>query len=171
MRHHNEAVRAYRRALDLNPNFALAHACLGMPLAVQGAHNESVGCVQNALRLSPRDRLVRAQASYSMAIAHFAAERYPDCMASARETIERYPEYLPGHSLLVAAAAMTGDTEAAAEALAALLRLRPEYSLSWARENAPRRPADRADRVQGGLCRWVRHRWLARHLRASTDVG
>ena len=57
-------------------------------------------------------------------------------MASARETIERYPEYLPGHSLLVAAAVMAGDTEAA-EALGALLRLRPNYSLSWARENVP----------------------------------
>jgi adenylate cyclase len=137
MRRPDEAVRAYHRALDLNPNFALAHACLGMPLAVQGAHNEAVSCAQNALRLSPRDPLVGAQASYSMAIAHFAAERYPDCMASARETIERYPEYLPGHSLLVAASAMTGDTEAAAEALGALLRLRPNYSLAWARENVP----------------------------------
>ena len=76
-------------------------------------------------------------ATYSMSIAHFAAGRYPDCMASARETIERYPEYLPGHSLLVAAAAIAGDTEAAAEALGALLRLRPNYSLSWARENVP----------------------------------
>jgi adenylate cyclase len=137
MRRPDEAVRAYHRALDLNPNFALAHACLGMPLAVQGAHNEAVSCAQNALRLSPRDPLVGAQASYSMAIAHFAAERYPDCMASARETIERYPEYLAGHSLLVAASAMTGDTEAAAEALGALLRLRPNYSLAWARENVP----------------------------------
>jgi tetratricopeptide (TPR) repeat protein len=137
MRRPDEAMRAYHRALDLNPNFALAHACLGMPLAVQGAHNEAVSCAQNALRLSPRDPLVAAGASYSMAIAHFAAERYPDCMASARETIERYPEYLPGHSLLVAASAMTGDTEAAAEALGALLRLRPNYSLAWARENVP----------------------------------
>jgi len=58
-------------------------------------------------------------------------------MASARETIERYPKYLPGHSLLVAAATTAGDTEAAAEALGALLRLRPNYSLSWARENVP----------------------------------
>jgi len=137
MRRHDEAVRACRRALELNPNFALAHACLCMPLAVQGGHNEALSCAQNALRLSPRDPLVGAQASYSMSIAHFAAGRYPDCMASARETIERYPEYLPGHSLLVAAAAIARDTEAAAEALGALLRLRPNYSLSWARENVP----------------------------------
>ena len=137
MRRHDEAVRACRRALELNPNFAAAHACLGMPLAVQGGHNEALSCAQNALRLRPRDPFVGAQASYSMSIAHFAAGRYPDCMASARETIERYPEYLPGHSLLVAAAAIARDTEAAAEALGALLRLRPNYSLSWARENVP----------------------------------
>jgi hypothetical protein len=72
-----------------------------------------------------------------MASAHFAAERYPDCMASARETIERYPEYLPGHYLFIAAAAMEGDMEGAAETLAALLRLRPDFSLAWMNETMP----------------------------------
>ena len=36
MRRHGEAERALRRALELNPNFALAHAFLGLPLAHQG---------------------------------------------------------------------------------------------------------------------------------------
>ena len=36
-RRHDEAERAFRRALELNPNFALAHACLGLPLAVRGS--------------------------------------------------------------------------------------------------------------------------------------
>jgi hypothetical protein len=33
-------VRTLRRALELNPNFALAHAQLGAPLAHLGAHRE-----------------------------------------------------------------------------------------------------------------------------------
>ena len=42
MRRHADAVRAYRRALELNPSFALAHALLGLPLAAQGLHEGAV---------------------------------------------------------------------------------------------------------------------------------
>ena len=50
-------------------------------------------------------RRVGAQASHVMAFARFAAGRYGDSVASAGETIERYPEYLPAHYVLIAAAA------------------------------------------------------------------
>src|ERR1051325_10891121 len=56
MRRFDEAVRASRRALELNPNFALAHAFLGVSLAHQGARQQAVESAQQALRLSPRDR-------------------------------------------------------------------------------------------------------------------
>jgi adenylate cyclase len=51
-----EAVRSARRALELNPNFALAHAVLAMPLAYQGAYKETIASAQHALRLSPFER-------------------------------------------------------------------------------------------------------------------
>jgi adenylate cyclase len=135
MRRHQEAERALRRALELNPNFALAHAFLGLPLAHQGAHEEAVKSAEHALRLSPRDPLVGAYASLAMANAHFAVGHYADCVASARDAIERYPEFRPVHHLLVAAEALRGDREAAAEALPALLRLRPDLSLAWLKKN------------------------------------
>jgi adenylate cyclase len=135
MRRHREAERALRRALELNPNFALAHAFLGLPLAHQGAHDEAVKSAEHALRLSPSDPLVGAYASLAIANAHFAVGHYTDCMASARKAIERYPEFRPVHHLLVSAAALHGDREAAAEALPALLRLRPDLSLVWLSEN------------------------------------
>jgi TolB-like protein/Tfp pilus assembly protein PilF len=135
MRRHQEAERALRRALELNPNFALAHAFLGLPLAHQGAHEEAVKSAEHALRLSPSDPLVGAYASLAMANAHFAAGHYANSVASARNAIERYPEFRPLHHLLVAAAALQGDREAAAEALPALLGLRPDLSLAWLSEN------------------------------------
>ena len=135
MRRHQEAERALRRALELNPNFALAHAFLGLPLAHQGAHEEAVKSAEHALRLSPSDPLVGAYASLAMANAHFAVGHYADCVASARDAIERYPEFRPVHHLLVAAAALQGDRVAAAAALPALLRLRPDLSLAWLKKN------------------------------------
>jgi TolB-like protein len=135
MRRHGEAERELRRALECNPNFALAHALLGQPLAHEGMPEEAVESAEHALRLSPRDPLVGSYASNAMALAHFAAGHYADGVASGRKTIERSPEYLPGHIHFIAAAAMQGDVEATAEALSTLVRLRPEFSIAWVSEN------------------------------------
>jgi tetratricopeptide (TPR) repeat protein len=134
---HGEAERAYRRALEFNPNFALAHALLSEPLAAQGANNEAVACAEHAVRLSPSDRLLGGTASFAMAGAHFAAGRYADAVTWARNSIERYPEYQGYHTLLITAAAMQGDMQAAAEALSVRLGLRPDFSLTSVRENLP----------------------------------
>jgi TolB-like protein/DNA-binding winged helix-turn-helix (wHTH) protein len=135
MRRHGEAVRAFRRALELNPNFASAHAHLALPLAIQGAHEKAVGSAEQALRLSPRDLGVAVFASVAMAAAHFAARRYADSVAWARKAIERSPEHLPAYFFLIASAAMHGDRAAAAEGLAALLHLQSDFSLAWMRKN------------------------------------
>jgi hypothetical protein len=50
---------------------------------------------------------------------------------------ERYPEYAPGYTWLLAIAGLQGDMETAAETLSVLLRLRPHFSLTWMRENVP----------------------------------
>jgi len=137
MRRPGEAERTLSRALDLNPNLALAYAYLGWPLAIRGADEEALRSAEHALRLSPGDPLVGAQASYAMAMAHFIAGRYLDCVASARTTIERYPEYVPAHYVLIAALAMQGEMAATAEALATVLQLRPDFSIAWLDKNMP----------------------------------
>jgi adenylate cyclase len=137
MRRPAEAERAYRRALDLNPSFALAHATLGWLLAVRGANEEAIESAERALRLSPSDPRVGARASHVIVFARFSARQYSDCVASAREMIERYPEYLPARYVLITAAAMDGNFTAATEALAALLRLQPVFSLAWLAEVMP----------------------------------
>ena len=148
--HPGEAARSARRALELNPNFALAHAFLASALGRQGAYQKAVNCAEHALRLSPRDRLVGYYASLAMAQVHFAGERYPECVIWTRNMIEKSPEYLPGHFFLTAALAMAGDLAAAAEARGTLLRLRPEFSLTWMNENA-RQTGKLAERLCEGL--------------------
>jgi adenylate cyclase len=150
MRQQGEAERAFRRALDLNPNFALAHARLAGSLAVQGAHQEAVDSAEHALRLSPRDRNVATYASLALAGVHFAAGRYPECATWARNAIEKSPEIVPGHFFLTAALAMGGDLTAAAEARDTLLRLLPDYSLTWVRQNSPV-TGELAERLREGL--------------------
>ena len=137
MRRHGDAVRAYRQALELNPNSALAHAALGHALAAQGAEEEAIKSAEHALRLSPSDSRVGAQAAHVLVFARFAAGDYAESAALAQAMLARYPEYLPAHYVLVAAHAMKGDLTAASEALAALLQLRPEFSLAWIQQIMP----------------------------------
>jgi TolB-like protein len=151
-RRHGETERAFQRALELNPNFALAHAVLGLPLAYRGAHMEAVESAQRAMRLSPNDPLIGRQAPHKMAFAEFAAGHYPECMAWARKTIERHPGHLPPYHALIAAAALQGDTLAAAESMTDLLRLRPDFSLAWADKNLPL-TGDIRERLLDGLRR------------------
>ena len=89
-------------------------------------------------------------ASLALAQVHFIAGRYPECVTWARHMIEKSPEIVPGHFFLTAALAMAGDLTAAAEARGTLLRLRPDFSLTWMAENqAP--TGEMADRIREGL--------------------
>ncbi len=136
MRQPGDAERAFRRAIDLNPNFALAHARLATSLTVQGSYQEAIDSAEHALRLSPRDRPVGTYASIAMAMVHLVAGRYPECVTSVRNVIEKSPEWLQGHAVLTAALGLAGDLTAAAEARDTLLRLRPDYSLTWMLQNS-----------------------------------
>jgi len=150
LRRSTEAERELRKALELNPNFAPAHALLGASLASRGDHQEAIDSSQQALRLSPNDRSVGMFASMAMASAHFGAQRYTECVTWARIMIEANPEPIGGYIPLAAALAMQGELTAAAEARDALLRLRPELSLSWMKENLPATD-EFGERVRDGL--------------------
>ncbi len=150
LRRFGEATRSLRRALELNPSFALAHALLASSLSFQGAHQEAVDSAEHALRLSPRDRNVGSYASRAMAGVHFANGRYPECVTWARNMIEKSPGHIGGHSFLTAALAMEGDLTAAAEARGTLLRLHPDFSLTWMTENLPA-TGEMAARLREGL--------------------
>lgn len=84
MRRHGEAERAHRRALELNPNFALAYCLLGCALALQGWHEEAIKSAEYALRLSPSDPLIGRYSAFAVMYGHFAAGRYADSMTWAR---------------------------------------------------------------------------------------
>jgi tetratricopeptide (TPR) repeat protein len=132
-----EAERAFRRSLELNPNFALAHALLGGALAAKGAYQNAVTTAEHALRLSPSGRLVDFYASRAIKYAHLGSRNYGESLAWARRLTERYPEYIPGFTWLAATAGLQGDMETAAETLTVVLRHRPHFSLAWMRENLP----------------------------------
>ncbi|MGD9615002.1 MAG: adenylate/guanylate cyclase domain-containing protein [Alphaproteobacteria bacterium] len=123
-----EALRAFRCALELNPNFALAHGYLAHLWADLGEYDKAIAGARQAFSLSPRDRLVELRTRIAIAHATFGAGRYAEAVAWTRQLTERFPEHPWGPVVLTAAAALLGDRRTAAEALAMTRRFRLNFS-------------------------------------------
>ena len=104
---------------------------------------EAVEAARRALRMSPRDpcsALYYGVASY----AQFVGRNYDEAMRLAREAIRLRVDYVGGHRLLTAAAAMAGQAGVATAALEELRRAQPNISLAWISDQMPfKRDADR----------------------------
>jgi TolB-like protein len=130
-------------ALSLNPNFSLAQGIYGLQLAFCGQWEEALEAAGRALRMSPRDPLCALYygvASY----AQFVGRNYDEAMRLSREAIRLRSDYVGGHRLLTAAAAMAGQADVATAALEELRHAQPNISLAWISEQLPfKREADR----------------------------
>ena len=124
------AVEELSQAIDLNPNFALAHGILGATFGFGSEPEKGLEQLRSALRLSPRD----AQQSIFLsaeAICHFVARRYPELVDLNRRAVQLRPRFVSAWRSLAAAAGLVGDSETAATALAEARRLQPELSTEW----------------------------------------
>jgi TolB-like protein/Tfp pilus assembly protein PilF len=142
-RRFDDSLAEFECALRLNPNFSLAQGIYGLPLAFDGQWEKASDAALRALRMAPRDpfsALYYGIASY----AQFVGRKYDEAMRLAREAIRLRADYVGGHRLLTASAAMAGHTEVATAALEELRRAQPNVSLTWIADQMPfKRDADR----------------------------
>ena len=143
-REHEDAVEELRAALDLNPNFALGHACLGLALAYGAKGAEAVGYLEKAMRLSPRDPFFSVFAG-GRAFAHFMAGDYAAGLDWGRRAVRQNPDVTGSWRGLALSAAMLGYLDEAQEAVAKARQLQPDYSVAWVERASPLvHAADRA---------------------------
>jgi tetratricopeptide (TPR) repeat protein len=110
------AERSYRRAIELNPGYPIAHRWYGHLLAGLGRHEESIAESARAVELDPLNLLIRG----ALGDSHFYARRYDEAIALYRETLEMDATFLAGHTDLARALELSGRyDEAIAEFRAA----------------------------------------------------
>jgi tetratricopeptide (TPR) repeat protein len=139
---YDEAIAWYRRAIELNENFALAHGNIAAALALGGQPDAAIDAVDLSLRMSPRDPFNFAYLHFA-AIAHFAAGHYAKGVACEERALRERPNMPPALRYLAACHAELGQLEEARGAVADALRLAPESSIkrdvygqvSYARES------------------------------------
>lgn len=130
-----DAVAAFEMAIRLNPNFSLAQGYYGLALSTVGRWREGADHARRALRLSPRDPF-SSIFSGVVAYAEFVGRNYAEAVRLARDCVRHRPDFVAGHRILTAAAAMAGDSELAQSALRELLRAQPTMSLAWVETQA-----------------------------------
>jgi len=135
-RRFEDSLAEFELALRLNPSFSPARGIYGVALAYCGRWEEGDRAARQALRLSPRDPF--AGIYYGVAAyCQFVGRDYPEAIRLAREGLRLRPDFVGAHRVLTAAAAMAGEAELAAAALAALRMAQPTISLAWLADDMP----------------------------------
>jgi len=138
----------FRRALDLNPNFAAAHGYLGWALSFGGQSEEAIAHLKEAIRMSPHDPQ-NAIFNTGLAIAHYLAGRFAEAVEYSRETLQERSAFTAGHRIHCASLAQNGQIDEAREALARLKEVHPDLSIAWIEQNVPYTTAAMPKFVEG----------------------
>ena len=143
-----DAVGEFKRALDLNPNFAAAYGYLGWAVVFDGRHEEAIEYFQRAFRMSPHDPLI-AFFYAGMCAASYFARRFDEAVEWGRKSIQQRPGFIAGHRILCASFAQAGRTEEARAAMAQVRKLQPNISIAWLEEHVPYTPGAIAHYLDG----------------------
>jgi tetratricopeptide (TPR) repeat protein len=151
-RRFEDALAEFELTLELNPNFAMAHAFYGVTLCYAGRWQDGDAAARRALRLSPRDPLAAIYCGVA-AYARFIGHDYEGAAQMARESMRMRADFVGAHRVLTAAAGMSGDCTLAASALEGLRRAQPGISLAWITRELPMLRAEDREHYLEGLRR------------------
>ena len=132
-RAYDSAIEALNCALGLNPALAVTYCGLGDSLASEGRLDEAIEQFDIAIRLSPHDPFRWAFYSYR-SLAHLFRGDFTEAAAWARRSVQTPNSHYWARAHLVAALGHLGDAEQARIALNELMRVKPQFSRSFARD-------------------------------------
>ena len=90
------AETEFKRAVQLDPQYANAHHWYGDNLWIKGRHEEALIEAKAALKLDPLNRMIGTW----VALRYYLAHRYDDAIEQSRSTVELDPNFAAAHLLL-----------------------------------------------------------------------
>jgi TolB-like protein/Flp pilus assembly protein TadD len=90
------AEREYRRALELNPNYATAHQWYAEFLTSAGRFDQAAQQGKKALDLDPMSPIINAVVAWNFTM----ARRYDAAIQQGTRTTQLFPDFMPGHAYL-----------------------------------------------------------------------
>jgi len=86
----------FRRALELNPNYATAHQWYGLTLIAQGRFDDAIREFRTASQLDPLSLIAQTD----IGVAEYYARRYPLALRDAQAASAFDPSFFWGHALI-----------------------------------------------------------------------
>ena len=114
------AERSYLRALQLNPNYAIAHQWYGEYLAARGRHDEAIAAIGRALDLDPLSLIIHATLGRH---GYFFARQYDRAAEQLHRTLEMDADFWVAYHFLGAVYACLGRLDEARTAFETARRL------------------------------------------------
>jgi eukaryotic-like serine/threonine-protein kinase len=115
------ADREFRRAIELNPNLAIAHAPFGEGLAARGKFEEALGEFRRALQLAPFDIIV----NYGMTEGLLYARHYDQAIEQGLKANELFPHLCDG--IIRLAYEQKGDSQRAISELREMVKVGKDW--------------------------------------------
>jgi TolB-like protein len=147
-RRYDEGVEDGRRAVDLGPNVADSYVLLAHTLNYIGQPQESIGLIEQAMRLSP------FYPDWYLGIAGISYRllgRYEDAIAADHERLARNPDNIFSDFRLAANYEKLGRHDQARAHIAIALKKYPKWSLAQIRVSEPYRDKSEMERYVGLL--------------------
>jgi len=135
MRQYDAGLAAAKRAIELNPSFAVGHHALGLVRMFNGEPTKAIDAIECAVRISPEDLGLPIWLG-TLSASYYMMQNYEKALQVARLSIQRAPHYPIGQRSLANALAQLGRMDEAREALTAFLTLSPNYNAETARRSA-----------------------------------
>jgi tetratricopeptide (TPR) repeat protein len=90
------ADREFRRAIELNPNYANGHHWYAEFLSLVGRHAQAIAESQRARELDPLSSIIDSWVSSR----YYLARRYEDAIKEGRNAVDLGPDFAPAHLVL-----------------------------------------------------------------------
>jgi TolB-like protein/DNA-binding winged helix-turn-helix (wHTH) protein/Tfp pilus assembly protein PilF len=127
------AEKHYRRAIELNPNFATAYLAYSRLLGALGRHEEAFAAVNKAHELDPFSRSIK----FNIGARFYGARRFDEAIAQLKNVLEMEPDHPLSHLVLAMTYEAKGMlTEAIAETRVADVLLEKETAETAERQAA-----------------------------------
>ncbi len=95
----SQAEKEFKRAIELNPNYASVHEWYGIYLWAMGRFDEAIAETELARDLDPLSPIINAV----VGVAYYFARRYEESIANHHKTLELVPDFLLASTYMVLA--------------------------------------------------------------------
>ena len=126
-RQYDEAIAECQKAISLTPNSAEANFYYGHALRWAGRFDEAILAFTKAIRLNP---ITPLRYINNIAWAYAFSEQYEKAISLWNQAVERNPDYFFAYLGLALVYQLSGNEAKAREAVAEVLRLKPNLTIS-----------------------------------------